>query len=98
MTFLNKQYFLEPKFLIFTVRIGMLYVMSGFGGGVLSAFFIQSRISVGASGALFGFLGGMLSELITNWTIYANKVIFDPWHLIGRSDIRLLQQYRSSIR
>uniref|UniRef100_A0A6N2LFN8 RHOMBOID-like protein n=1 Tax=Salix viminalis TaxID=40686 RepID=A0A6N2LFN8_SALVM len=31
-------------------------------------------ISVGASGALFGLLGGMLSELITNWTIYANKV------------------------
>ncbi|XP_010922306.1 RHOMBOID-like protein 2 [Elaeis guineensis] len=55
------------------VRIGMLYVMSGFGGSVLSALFIQSRISVGASGALFGFLGGMLSELITNWTIYANK-------------------------
>ena len=40
----------------------------------MSALFIQSRISVGASGALFGLLGGMLSELITNWTIYANKV------------------------
>ncbi|KAL3623060.1 Retinoblastoma-like protein 1 [Castilleja foliolosa] len=33
-----------------------------------------ANISVGASGALFGLLGGMLSELITNWTIYANKV------------------------
>ncbi|XP_008785581.1 RHOMBOID-like protein 2 [Phoenix dactylifera] len=55
------------------VRIGSLYVMSGFGGSVLSALFIQSRISVGASGALFGLLGGMLSELITNWTIYTNK-------------------------
>lgn len=40
----------------------------------MSALFIQSGISVGASGALFGLLGGMLSELITNWTIYANKV------------------------
>ncbi|XP_058109622.1 RHOMBOID-like protein 1 isoform X2 [Magnolia sinica] len=58
------------------VRIGMLYVISGFGGSLLSALFIQSSISVGASGALFGLLGGMLSELITNWTIYANKGFF----------------------
>ncbi|XP_038693215.1 RHOMBOID-like protein 1 [Tripterygium wilfordii] len=56
------------------VRIGLLYVISGFGGSLLSALFIQASISVGASGALFGLLGGMLSELITNWTIYANKL------------------------
>ncbi|PNY17050.1 inactive rhomboid protein 1-like [Trifolium pratense] len=56
------------------VRIGFLYVISGFGGTVLSALFIQSGISVGASGALFGLLGGMLSELLINWTIYANKL------------------------
>ncbi|KAL7195308.1 hypothetical protein ACSBR1_035516 [Camellia fascicularis] len=56
------------------VRIGLLYLISGFGGSLLSGLFIQYNISVGASGALFGLLGGMLSELITNWTIYANKV------------------------
>ncbi|KAA0044094.1 RHOMBOID-like protein 1 isoform X2 [Cucumis melo var. makuwa] len=56
------------------LRIGLLYVISGFGGSLLSSLFIQSNISVGASGALFGLLGGMLSELITNWTIYSNKV------------------------
>ncbi|XP_073044451.1 RHOMBOID-like protein 1 [Primulina eburnea] len=56
------------------VRVGLLYLISGFGGSLLSALFIQSNISVGASGALFGLLGGMLSELITNWSIYANKV------------------------
>ncbi|PKI31208.1 hypothetical protein CRG98_048401 [Punica granatum] len=55
------------------VRIGLLYIMAGFGGSLLSALFIQYSISVGASGALFGLLGSMLSELITNWTIYANK-------------------------
>lgn len=55
------------------VRIGLLYIMSGFGGSLLSALFIQSQISVGASGALFGLLGGMLSELITNWTTYVSK-------------------------
>ncbi|PKU68903.1 RHOMBOID-like protein 2 [Dendrobium catenatum] len=56
------------------VRIGPLYIISGLGGSLLSALFIQSSISVGASGALFGLLGGMLAELITNWSIYANKV------------------------
>ncbi|KAF3454692.1 hypothetical protein FNV43_RR05140 [Rhamnella rubrinervis] len=57
------------------VRIGLLYVIAGFGGSLLSALFIGSGISVGASGALFGLLGAMLSELITNWTIYENKVV-----------------------
>ncbi|KAL8089691.1 hypothetical protein AgCh_039247 [Apium graveolens] len=55
------------------VRIGLLYVVSGIGGSILSCLFIRNTISVGASGALFGLLGCMLSELLTNWTIYANK-------------------------
>ncbi|XP_028111373.1 RHOMBOID-like protein 2 isoform X1 [Camellia sinensis] len=55
------------------VRIGLLYVISGIGGSLSSSLFIRTTISVGASGALFGLLGGMLSELLTNWTIYANK-------------------------
>ncbi|TYG89075.1 hypothetical protein ES288_A12G071000v1 [Gossypium darwinii] len=42
-------------------------------GSVLSSLFIQRSISVAASGALFGLLGLMLSELLTNWTIYTNK-------------------------
>ncbi|XP_077234610.1 RHOMBOID-like protein 2 [Tasmannia lanceolata] len=55
------------------VRIGLIYLISGFGASVLSALFLRNNISVGASGALFGLLGAMLSELITNWTIYSNK-------------------------
>ncbi|GJU46824.1 rhomboid-like protein 2 [Tanacetum coccineum] len=55
------------------LRIGAIYLLSGFGGSILSSLFIQKSISVGASGALFGLLGTMLSELITNWTIYSNK-------------------------
>lgn len=49
-------------------------MISGFGGSLLSSLFNRAGISVGASGALFGLLGAMLSELLTNWTIYANKV------------------------
>ncbi|XP_071737847.1 RHOMBOID-like protein 1 [Rutidosis leptorrhynchoides] len=55
------------------VRIGLLYVISGLGGSLLSSLFNRRTISVGASGALFGLLGAMLSELLTNWTIYVNK-------------------------
>lgn len=56
------------------VRVGILYLLSGFGGSLLSALNSKTSISVGASGALFGLLGGVLSELLTNWTIYENKV------------------------
>lgn len=55
------------------LRIGAIYLLSGFGGSILSSLFMRNSISVGASGALFGLLGAMLSELITNWTIYTNK-------------------------
>ncbi|XP_019199269.1 PREDICTED: RHOMBOID-like protein 1 [Ipomoea nil] len=56
------------------VRIGLLYILSGIGGSLASALFVRSNVSVGASGALFGLLGAMLSELLTNWTIYENKL------------------------
>ncbi|XP_078158595.1 RHOMBOID-like protein 3 [Carex rostrata] len=55
------------------VRVGLIYLVSGFGGNVLSALFLRNGVSVGASGALFGLLGSMLSELITNWSIYSNR-------------------------
>ncbi|KAJ4903204.1 hypothetical protein Rs2_17155 [Raphanus sativus] len=56
-----------------TLHIGLLYMISRIGGSLLSSLFNLEGISVGASGALFGLLGAMLSELLTNWTIYANK-------------------------
>ncbi|KAL2486480.1 RHOMBOID-like 1 [Abeliophyllum distichum] len=55
------------------VRIGLLYIIAGIGGSLSSCLFVRTTISVGASGALFGLLGAMLSELFVNWTIYENK-------------------------
>jgi membrane associated rhomboid family serine protease len=56
-------------------KVGLVYLLSGVGGSVLSVLFIKNGgVSVGASGALFGLLGAMLSELITNWTIYTNRI------------------------
>ncbi|CAH2038062.1 unnamed protein product [Thlaspi arvense] len=56
------------------IKVGLIYLISGFGGSILSALFLQNSISVGASGALLGLLGAMLSELLINWTIYTNKL------------------------
>ncbi|KAJ0235286.1 RHOMBOID-like protein 3 [Hirschfeldia incana] len=56
------------------VRIGVIYVVSGVGGSIVSSLFIRNGVSVGASGPLFGLLGSMVSEILTNWTIYSNKV------------------------
>ncbi|KAG4947873.1 hypothetical protein JHK86_041112 [Glycine max] len=68
---------LNSNLLNLAVKIGLLYVLSGFGGSVLSVLHLKeseaNTVSVGASGALFGLLGAMLSELLTNWSIYANK-------------------------
>ncbi|KAI4303499.1 hypothetical protein MLD38_039119 [Melastoma candidum] len=54
-------------------RVGIIYLLSGFSGSILSSFFIEGRVSAGASGALFGLVGAMLSEIMANWTVYTNK-------------------------
>nr|GMC93006.1 RHOMBOID-like protein 2 [Ipomoea batatas] len=56
------------------VCTAVIYLLSGFGGNILSSLFIRGSISVGSSGAVFGFLGALLSELITNWSVCPNKV------------------------
>lgn len=62
------------------LRVGAVYLASGLGGSLMSGLFTRRSpppggvvVSVGASGALFGLVGSMLSELITNWSLYANK-------------------------
>lgn len=74
-------------------RIGCLYVVSGLGGSLLSTLFIRKSISVGASGALFGLLGAMLSELVTNWTIYANKVRIHFRKMVGWTNWKRTKMY-----
>ncbi|XP_027364251.1 RHOMBOID-like protein 2 isoform X2 [Abrus precatorius] len=76
------------------LRIGIIYLVSGFGGSVLSSLFIRDHISVGASGALFGLLGAMLSELITNWTIYSNKFGWLEQRRLPAS-VRLKSKYKA---
>ncbi|KAF7820916.1 RHOMBOID-like protein 2 [Senna tora] len=76
------------------LRIGIIYLLSGFGGSVLSSLFIRNNISVGASGALFGLLGAMLSELFTNWTIYTNKFGWLEQRNLP-ADVRIKSKYKA---
>ncbi len=52
--------------------LGCWYLISGLGGSLLSSLFLENvEIGVGASGALFGLLGGSVSEIITNSIYYS---------------------------
>lgn len=55
-----------------SAKFGTLYLLSGVGAGLVSCLYYH-ELSSGASGAIFGLIGGLLSEIITNWTIYENK-------------------------
>jgi rhomboid protease GluP len=46
------------------VRYLALYLLSGIGGGVMSAMANPFQVSVGASGAIFGLLGGLIALMM----------------------------------
>ena len=49
-----------------SIKIGSLYVMSGIMGTLCSILFLPNSIMVGASGSVFGLLGGKWAEWILN--------------------------------
>jgi len=50
------------------VRIVPIYFACGIFGNIASSVFLPQQIQVGASGALFGFEGVLLADLIQNWS------------------------------
>ncbi|KAF9616880.1 hypothetical protein IFM89_032842 [Coptis chinensis] len=50
--------------IVYTGRIGLVYILSAFVGSLTAALFIKNNPAVTSSGALFGLLGAMLSVLI----------------------------------
>eukprot|EP00808_Paulinella_micropora_P017218 g51461.t1 len=48
------------------VRVGAVFILSGIFGNILSAIFLPVTIGVGASGAIFGVLGGLLGDYMHN--------------------------------
>ncbi|XP_004515655.1 inactive RHOMBOID-like protein 8 [Cicer arietinum] len=56
------------------LRIGIIYILSAFVGTLMASLFLQNIPAVGSSGALYGLLGTLLSELVWNWKFHTNKV------------------------
>jgi membrane associated rhomboid family serine protease len=47
----------------------VLFLVPGIGGNLLSALFLPQYISVGASGGIFGLMGGCLADIGLNWRL-----------------------------
>ncbi|KAL9261615.1 Inactive RHOMBOID-like protein, partial [Drosera capensis] len=56
-------------------RVGIIYICSGFTGALIGVLFVRSSPEACSSGALFGLVGSMLSELIRNWNTYNKKIL-----------------------
>jgi membrane associated rhomboid family serine protease len=51
------------------VNTVVLFFVPGVGGNILSAIFLPQYISVGASGGIFGLLGGCVADIALNWNL-----------------------------
>ena len=47
----------------------LLFMIPGVGGNILSALFLPQFISVGASGGIFGLIGGCTADITLNWRL-----------------------------
>jgi len=51
------------------VNAMILFFVPGIGGNILSAIFLPQYISVGASGGIFGLVGGCIADIGLNWNL-----------------------------
>ncbi|CAF0830927.1 unnamed protein product [Adineta ricciae] len=66
---------LEHKFN--SIRISIIYILSGIGGTLLSAIGLPQYFNVGASGALYGLLAVYFMDTIRNW-----ENLQKPWLIL----------------
>uniref|UniRef100_A0A6U4K3R5 rhomboid protease n=2 Tax=Phaeomonas parva TaxID=124430 RepID=A0A6U4K3R5_9STRA len=66
-----------------------LYLLSGVFAACTTALLAPFTISVGASGALFGLLGGLWADLVQNW-----NMVYHPWmQLLGLGCVTLVNVF-----
>lgn len=55
-------------------RIMIIFISSGIGGNIVSAFFTPYQPEVGPSGALFGLMAALVMEVVQKWRILRDPV------------------------
>jgi membrane associated rhomboid family serine protease len=55
----------------------VLFIIPAVGGNILSAICLPQYISVGASGGIFGLIGGCLADITLNWNLLFLKTTAD---------------------
>jgi membrane associated rhomboid family serine protease len=53
----------------------ILFIIPAIGGTIMSALFLPEYISVGASGGIFGLIGGCIADIVTNWNLLFSKEV-----------------------
>lgn len=62
------------EFKFWLMRVSAVYAISGFGGSILSALFIQEQIFAGAGGAVMGLIGAGFADMFINWPVTERKI------------------------
>lgn len=63
------------EFVFWFWKVMAVYVVSGFGGSVLSALLIRTQVFAGASGAIMGLIGASVADLINNWHVTGRRFL-----------------------
>lgn len=64
---------LRLEFAFWFTKLFAIYIISGFGGSVLSALLIQDQVFAGASSAIMGLIGASFADMITNWGVTSRR-------------------------
>ena len=66
------------------------FVVPAIGGTILSAIFLPEYITVGASGGIFGLIGGCISDIFMNWNLLFNQFVNEKGTRLSHARVLLV--------